>query len=77
MRQIVTAITAPSAMSSTSYQTYKFIDYAILKYTASVDLFAKHRDWPEVYFSRRRDSLVSNNNLERRQWTPARISDVE
>jgi len=65
LRHAVTAIIAPSAMLSTSYQAYEFIGDAILKFTASVHLFARHSNWPEGYLSKRRDSLVSNNNLAR------------
>jgi len=65
MRHIVTVIIAPSEMLSISYQAYELIGDAILKYTASVDLFARHSDWPEWYLSKHRDSLVSNKNLAR------------
>lgn len=63
VQHIVTAITAPSANTTTNYQSYEFVGDAVLKFVSSVQLFADHTAWPEGYLSRRRDDLVSNNSL--------------
>jgi dsRNA-specific ribonuclease len=65
IQYIVDAIVAPSAKWITNYQKHEFIGDAVLKFTTSVQLFSDHESWPEGYLSKRRDCLVSNNNLAR------------
>nr|POF12670.1 dicer-like protein 2 [Quercus suber] len=62
-REILAAITAPSAQRQRNYQRNEFLGDCVLKYVTSCYLFNAYPDWPEGYLSQRRSLLVCNATL--------------
>ncbi|KAJ5469262.1 Dicer-like protein 2 [Penicillium diatomitis] len=65
LRHVLTAITTPLAQAPTHYQLYEFFGDAVLKFTASCQLFFSKPAWHEGYLSESRDKSVKNQRLAR------------
>ena len=65
LSHVLTAITTPLAQAPTHYQLYEFFGDAVLKFTASCQLFFSKPAWHEGYLSESRDMSVKNQRLAR------------
>lgn len=63
LSHVLTAITTPLAQASTDYQLYEFYGDAVLKFTASCQLFFRQPDWREGLLSENRDKIINNKYL--------------
>ncbi|EMD40161.1 hypothetical protein CERSUDRAFT_112373 [Gelatoporia subvermispora B] len=62
---LTTATTAPVAQEQTNYQRLETLGDTVLKFLASLQLFAQYPLWHEGYLARRKDHAVSNARLAR------------
>ncbi|OCH85203.1 hypothetical protein OBBRIDRAFT_798433, partial [Obba rivulosa] len=62
---LTTATTAPVAQELTHYQRLETLGDTVLKFLASLQLFAQYPLWHEGYLARRKDHAVSNARLAR------------
>ncbi|KIX98866.1 uncharacterized protein Z520_05327 [Fonsecaea multimorphosa CBS 102226] len=60
---VITAITPPSVQWCTNYETLEFLGDSILKMVVTVQLYSRHKNWPEGYLTLKRAVLVSNQYL--------------
>ncbi|KAH0835062.1 Dicer-like protein 2 [Fonsecaea pedrosoi] len=60
---VITAITPPSVQWCTNYETLEFLGDSILKLVVSIQLYDRHKNWPEGYLTLKRAVLVSNQYL--------------
>lgn len=62
-RHVMTAISAPSAQRTTTYQQYEFFGDSVLKFVVSGQAFSDNPTWHERYLSESRDGIVRNPRL--------------
>jgi dsRNA-specific ribonuclease len=60
---VITAITPPSVQWFTNYETLEFLGDSILKLVVTIQLYDRHKNWPEGYLTLKRAVLVSNQYL--------------
>ncbi|KAL6308377.1 P-loop containing nucleoside triphosphate hydrolase protein [Sparassis latifolia] len=60
---LVEATTAPVSQEATNYQRLETLGDTVLKFIASMQVFADHPLWHQGYLSRRKDHVISNQSL--------------
>ncbi|OAP62767.1 hypothetical protein AYL99_01994 [Fonsecaea erecta] len=60
---VITAITPPSVQWCTNYEKLEFLGDSVLKMIVTVQLYDRHKNWPEGYLTLKRAVLVSNQYL--------------